>query len=69
MSDALIFEYLCSPRSSKRGTQAFHHNHPIMDSSPSSSNNHSDVRAPISSKGGESKRGSLNWIRGMGRKA
>ena len=66
MSDALIFEYLSSPRSSKRASQEFHRSHPTMNSS---SNNRSNFRASASSKSGEGKRGSRDWIRGIGRKA
>lgn len=68
MSDALIFEYLSSPRSSKRDSQASHNSHPTMNSSAAASNNRS-FRASVSSKGGEAKRGSFDWIRGIGRKA
>ncbi len=69
MSDALIFEYLAPARSSKRGSQASHSSHAAINASSASHNNRSSVHASSSGRAGEGKRGSIDWIRGMGRKA
>ena len=69
MSDALIFEYLSASRPSKRASHASQNDHSAMTSSHTPANNRSDIRASVSGKGRDGKRGSLDWIRGMGKKA
>ena len=70
MSDALIFEYLSASRPSKRGSShASHNDHSATLSSSTPANNRSDIRASVSGKGRDGKRGSLDWIRGVGKKA
>lgn len=69
MSDALIFEYLAPNRPTKRGSQAAYNNHHDINSSFASNSNRSNVHAYVDGRGEEGKRGSIGWIRGIGRKA